>query len=111
MVGFSEFLRNDMEGTNVGVSVLCPHVVDTPIFYPDVTPGDKEAIAEKKKNDIPWLDQYAVPADEVGRQVLNAIRTGEFYIFCDGTHTREMLENRVERLVAAMDRQFPKQTD
>ena len=32
LVGLSEFLRNDLADTNVGVSVLCPHVVDTPII-------------------------------------------------------------------------------
>ena len=32
----------------------------------------------------------------------------EFYIFCDGVHTRQMLEARCESLLEAMDRQFPR---
>ena len=52
----------------------------------------------------------AVPADTVGGQVKRAILTDEFYIFCDGTHTREMLEQRCADMLAAMDRQFPKPT-
>ena len=46
----------------------------------------------------------------VGERVLNAIRTKEFYIFCDGVHTRQMLEARCESLLEAMDRQFPGET-
>jgi hypothetical protein len=49
----------------------------------------------------------AVPADTVGQQVMNAILTNEFYIFCDGSHTRKMLEQRCDAMLSAMDRQFP----
>jgi NAD(P)-dependent dehydrogenase (short-subunit alcohol dehydrogenase family) len=107
VVGMSEFLRNDMADTNIGVSVLCPHVVDTPIFYPDVAPGDSKAMEDKKKT-MPWLEQLAVSPDTVGQQVLSAMRTGEFYIFCDGTDSREMLESRCYNMLTAMDRQFPR---
>jgi hypothetical protein len=49
----------------------------------------------------------AVPAETVGSQVMQAILTDEFYIFCDGTHTRTMLDKRCSDMIAAMDRQFP----
>lgn len=99
LVGLSEFLRNDLAGTNVRVSVLCPHVVDTPIID-----ALKERVSEQV---VPIIEEMAVPSDTVGRQVMQAILTNEFYIFCDGTHTREMLEKRCESLISAMDRQFP----
>ena len=101
LVGLSEFLRNDLADTNVGVSVLCPHVVDTPII---------DALKEKVTKDVAgMIDEMAVPAETVGSQVMQAILTDEFYIFCDGTHTRAMLTNRCETMLAAMDRQFPKE--
>ena len=50
----------------------------------------------------------AVAAETVGYQVVRAILDNEFYVFCDGTHTRKMLEDRCEEMMAAMDRQFPK---
>ena len=100
VVGLSEFLRNDLDGTNVGVSVLCPHVVDTPIID-----ALKKRVSEKL---LPMIEEMAVPAETVGSQVMEAILTNEFYIFCDGTHTREMLERRCSDMIAAMDRQFPK---
>lgn len=107
-VGFSEFLRNDLEGTCVSASVLCPHVVDTPIFYPDLKPTETQKI-EARRETMPWLKDIAVSADTVGEQVLNGIRNNELYIFCDGSDSRTMLETRCNDLIAAMDRQFPKQ--
>ncbi|MAQ61431.1 MAG: short-chain dehydrogenase [Gammaproteobacteria bacterium] len=107
-VGFSEFLRNDLEGTCVSASVLCPHVVDTPIFYPDLKPTETQKI-EARRETMPWLKDIAVSADTVGEQVLNGIRNNELYIFCDGSDSRAMLETRCNDLIAAMDRQFPKQ--
>ena len=100
LVGLSEFLRNDLADTNVGVSVLCPHVVDTPIIT-----ALKTRVSE---NVADMIDAMAVAADTVGSQVVRAILTNEFYVFCDGTHTRKMLEDRCEDMMAAMDRQFPR---
>jgi NAD(P)-dependent dehydrogenase (short-subunit alcohol dehydrogenase family) len=103
LVGLSEFLRNDLAETNISVSVLCPHVVDTPII---------SALKEKVTKDIvSMIEEMAVPAETVGAQIIQAIRTKEFYIFCDGTHTRKMLEARCNDLLAAMDRQFPQGSD
>ena len=81
LVGLSEFLRNDLADTNVGVSVLCPHVVDTPIIT-----ALKTRVSE---NVADMIDAMAVAADTVGSQVVRAILTNEFYVFCDGTHTRK----------------------
>ncbi|GIS19027.1 MAG: hypothetical protein CM15mP120_09430 [Pseudomonadota bacterium] len=70
-----------MADTNIGVSVLCPHVVDTPII---------DALRAKVSDKVAQIiDDMAVPADTVGEQVKRAILTDEFYIFCDGTHTRK----------------------
>mgnify|MGYP001178520227 FL=1 len=99
VVGLSEFLRNDLNETNIGVSVLCPHVVDTPIID-----ALKKRVSEKV---LPMIEEMAVPSETVGLQVMQAILTNEFYIFCDGTHTRDMLEKRCSEMIAAMDRQFP----
>ena len=100
VVGMSEFLRNDLADTNVGVSVLCPHVADTPIIQ-----NLKKRVSEDMAKVI---SDMAVPAETVGNQVMNAVLTDEFYVFCDGTHTRSMLETRCNDYIAAMDRQFPK---
>ena len=99
VVGLSEFLRNDLADTSVGVSVLCPHVVDTPII--------KALKSRVSENVVAMIDDMAVAAETVGSQVMRAILTDEFYDFCDGTHTRKMLQQRYEDMMAAMNRQFP----
>ena len=99
VVGLSEFLRNDLADTSVGVSVLCPHVVDTPII--------KALKSRVSENVVAMIDDMAVAAETVGSQVMRAILTDEFYVFCDGTHTRKMLQQRCEDMIAAMNRQFP----
>ena len=99
VVGLSEFLSNDLAPTKLSVSVLCPHVVDTPVI---------SALKQRVTQEVAQrIHEMAVPAETVGRQVLNAIRAEEFYVFCDGTHTREMLAQHCNDLMAAMDRQFP----
>lgn len=101
VVGMSEFLRNDLADTNISVSVLCPHLADTPIT---------RAFKERAPKDVAaMISAMAVPAETVGAQVMNAILTGEFYVFCDGTYTRSMLETHCRDMIAAMDRQFPKE--
>lgn len=108
LVGFSEYLRNDMQKENVSVSVLCPHVIDTPIFYADLADDDIEGI-RKRREAMPWLAEMAVQPETVGEQVIRAIQTDEFYIFCDGTDSRKMLEQRSKNMFDAFDRQFPRE--
>lgn len=106
VVGLTEFLRNDLEDSRVSASVLCPHVVDTPIFYTDLADTDTAAIAQRKAS-LPWLEELGVDPEAVGEMVIRGIEADELYIFCDGKESREMLEERNQRLVDAMNRQFP----
>jgi NAD(P)-dependent dehydrogenase (short-subunit alcohol dehydrogenase family) len=107
VVGLTENLRNDLRSRNISVSLLCPHIVDTPIFFPGVADTDVEATAKRRARMPTWYQTAVISADDVGRHVVACIKTGEFYIFCDGVHSRAMLKTRVGELMAAMDRQFP----
>ncbi|MAI41054.1 MAG: SDR family NAD(P)-dependent oxidoreductase [Candidatus Azotimanducaceae bacterium] len=107
VVGMTEYLRNDLEKENVSASVLCPHVVDTPIYYPDLADADVATIEKFKQEKMPWLKKIGVDAEETGNMVLRGIETDELYIFTDGTDSREMMEGRTRALFEAMDRQFP----
>lgn len=86
--------------------MLCPHVVDTPIFYGDLDDTDTAGI-EKRKAAMPWFTDIAVKPEESGNMVIRGIETDELYIFCDGKESREMMEGRTQRLFDAMNRQFP----
>jgi NAD(P)-dependent dehydrogenase (short-subunit alcohol dehydrogenase family) len=107
VVGFSEVLRKDLAHENISVSVLCPWVVDTPIFHRDLDDDDVEAIA-KRRESLTWLEDLAVSPDLVGEQVADAILNDEMFIFCDGGGTRDLIEKRTKDLFDALDRQFPK---
>ena len=107
IVGYSEVLRSDLAEEDISVSVLCPRVVDTPIFHTDLDDDDAAGIAERKKS-LNWLKTLAVSSDLVGEQVANGILNDELYIFCDGKGTRDLLKKRTKAIFDALDRQFPK---
>lgn len=82
-VGLSAVLRDELRGTDVGVSVLCPGAVNTRI---SATSGAAQAEAlEAEVNTAAVEANQAMTAqgadpDEVGQQVLEAIRDGQFVI-------------------------------
>ena len=107
VVGMTEYLRNDLENENVSASALVPHVVDTPIYYPQLADADETTIERFKKEKMPWLEKIGVDAEETGNIVLRGIQNDELYIFTDGKASREMREGRTKALFDAMNRQFP----
>ncbi len=93
VVGISETMRADLLQHNIGVSVLCPGIVNTNIFSsdrnrPEELPGtDASGVLV---SDLPAEDQAtrmeellagALDPAVVGDMVLHAIREDEFYIF------------------------------
>jgi len=106
IVGFTEALDKDLAEEDVGVSVLCPWFVDTPIMYGGLDDDDLEGIAKRRESLGEWLD-LAVSPDLVGEQVADGILKDELFIFCDGGWTRKLIEERTKGVFAALDRQFP----
>lgn len=107
VVGMSECMRQDLKQHNIGVSVLCPFIVDTSIFYPDLADNDIEGIAERKRR-MPIM-QYALDPQYVGELVLKAIQNDELHVFCDGTETPGHVNRRFEEINNSFGRQFPVQ--
>ena len=91
VVGISETMRADLLPHNIGVSVLCPGVVDTNIFeasrnrpeeLQDGAPPWHETIPEEEGDAImEKVRSGAIDPGPVGDMVLHAIREDEFYIF------------------------------
>ena len=106
VVGMSECMQKELAASAIGVSVLCPFIVDTPIFYPDLDDLDSDGIEARKKQ-LPLM-QFALQPVRVGEIVLQAIRENEFYIFTDGVESRRMIGQRMDAMQEAMNRQHPK---
>jgi len=104
VVALSEALENELAGSPVSVSVLCPAAVDTGIHLsarsrPDRLGGPFERTADHFMGD---LIKDGLRPEQVGGRVVSAIENNEFYIL---THSspREWVERRFNRIMAAFD--------
>jgi NAD(P)-dependent dehydrogenase (short-subunit alcohol dehydrogenase family) len=103
VVAASEALALNLEGSNLGVSVLCPALVATTLYAsasrrPERLGGP---IAPNENSANNRLASGLAP-DEVGKRVVDAIARGEFFIFTHG-EPREWIEARHQRLMAGFD--------
>ena len=114
VVGLSETMRIDLAPHNIGVSALCPGVVNTNIFTsernrPETLPGETRTALLSGATEEDWADRMeqirdgALDPAVVGDMVLHAIRENEFYIF---THPelKAMSDARFEEMSAAYER-------
>ena len=102
VVAFSDGMRNDLEGTGIGVSVLAPSAVNTGIYHAPRHRPDRFGGPEGGPDRTPQELKEGLHPDQVGRRVLAAIRDNDFYIF---THlsTRERLLARHKAIIDAYD--------
>jgi NAD(P)-dependent dehydrogenase (short-subunit alcohol dehydrogenase family) len=93
VVALSEALEQDLEGSSVGVSVLCPGPVATPI-------AERSSHASER---LRATIAAGMAPHEAATRVLGAIRDGEFYIF---THAQLQanLKKRFTRILEALSR-------
>ncbi len=102
VVALSEGLRNELAGTNIGVSVLAPAAVDTGIYRSARERPEKFGAPDTGPDPTPDVLRAGARPDLIGRRVLDAIEHGEFYIF---THieTREWICRRHEAILRGFD--------
>ena len=105
-LSLSEGLEHELEGTNVGVSVLCPGPIDTNIARgarnrpdhmggPQVRSSDEAVLAEK-------LATTGIDPKKVGERVVDAIRTKTFYSFV-GAVPADVIRARHRRIEDALN--------
>jgi short-subunit dehydrogenase len=108
VVALSETLFQELKGTNVGVSVLCPGFARTGIaderpnpLAPEAPPVSK-AGAERAAQ-LRLAVEAGLDPEEVAARTLSGVRDDDLYIF---THPemRPWLDKRLERLRAAYDK-------
>jgi len=93
VVALSEALEQELAGTGIGVSVLCPGPVNTPIAT-----NSSQASEQLKAS----IAAGAAP-ELVANLTLDAILAGEFYIFSP-TRMRPRVEQRFARILDALER-------
>jgi NAD(P)-dependent dehydrogenase (short-subunit alcohol dehydrogenase family) len=106
VLALSEALEQELAGSGIGVSVLCPGGVNTSIFDSAATRPDRFGGSYRRPEQEalkPALASSALAPEVVGRRVLRAIQDDEFYVL---THTgeRDIITARLDRIQAAFDR-------
>ena len=105
-VSLSEALEHELEGTNIGVSVLCPGPINTNIARgarnrpdhlggPQVRANDEAVLAER-------LATTGLDPKKVGERVVDAIRTKTFYAFV-GAVPADVIKSRHRRIEDALN--------
>ncbi len=99
MVGLSESLAMELAGSGVGVSCLCPELVDTRIFAS--TRNAPAALGLPAPQDIPIeqiaaaMGTTAMPPADVAAMVAYAIKANQFWILShQSTRSKMMARNR-----------------
>jgi NAD(P)-dependent dehydrogenase (short-subunit alcohol dehydrogenase family) len=105
VVALSEALEQELEGSGIGVSVLCPAAVRTAIYDSAKNRPARLGGPFRREQQHFLKDTIAdgLTPLEVGERVLRAIRDDEFFVF---THSepRQWVEARHRRIMDAFDR-------
>lgn len=104
VVGLSDAMRRDYQGTNISVAVICPAVVQTEIWNPfrnrqprfgGPRPLDPQYAPEEMKGLSP---------DIAGYRIVEGLKADEFYIFTHGRDIEAVHAARRDELDAAFAR-------
>jgi NAD(P)-dependent dehydrogenase (short-subunit alcohol dehydrogenase family) len=106
VLSLSEALEHELEGTNVGVSVLCPGPIATNIARgarnrpnhmggPQIRANEEAVLAER-------LATTGLDPKRVGERVVDAIRTKTFYAFVSAVPA-EIIKARHRRIEEALN--------
>ena len=81
----SEALYRELEGTGVGVSALCPNLVDTDIFLSERNRPHGAALSTDENATMAPLREairaMGIAPTQVADNVVSAIREGRFWVF------------------------------
>jgi NAD(P)-dependent dehydrogenase (short-subunit alcohol dehydrogenase family) len=109
VMSLSEALEHELEGSKVGVSVLCPGPIATNIARgarnrpehmggPQVRAGDERVLAER-------LAKTGIDPKIVGERVVDAIRTKTFYAFVSAVPA-DVIRARHRRIEEALNNRW-----
>ena len=108
VVGMSEGWRAELKSKNIGVSVLCPALVNTNILdsyrnRPQSYGGPRPLEDAQREQIRQMMDQGGMPANVVAAAVLEAVRADTLYIIPHPEY-RALVEARLEAIERGFDR-------
>ena len=103
MVGLTESLQRELRPHDIGVSVLCPMIVETKInenslrMRPQALRNPAGTDIPQTGGDAPPLVGGTIQPEELARRVVRAVERRDLYIL---THAeqREILKRRAQRI-------------
>jgi NAD(P)-dependent dehydrogenase (short-subunit alcohol dehydrogenase family) len=109
LLGLSETLANELAGSNIGISILCPAAVATRIFESER--NRPAALVPTRTAEVPAVPapssvfDISPPIDPVvvGEMVLNGMRRRQLHIFTD-MKVKPIIEARHQRMMSEFDR-------
>lgn len=101
LLNFGTVLKQELEGTDIGVSVLCPGIVDTQLRENAVEarPDDLKAAQEPESG---LSVKLGMAAPFVGRAVADAVQENRFFIFTHADYAESVRSDR-DLMLAAME--------
>jgi len=79
LAGLSEVLRYDLMQHNIGVTLVCPGAVDTPLKYSaEILGADKTS--PRVQSLIQKFNQHTVPPEKVARMIIRAVEKKKFLV-------------------------------
>ena len=104
VIGLTETMRDELRGTRVGISALCPSPVSTGIFASDTHRPDRLGATgdpDAKIGNFDSAKELSPPLrpEAVGPLVMAGLRDNRAFIFTDPL-TRRLIEERNERMLA-----------
>ncbi len=112
VLGLSDSLRWDLLPHGIGVSVVCPGLVNSKIYESDrIRPAalatDVGPANEELVRTLPSLYEAGMSPDVIGDKVLRAIQRNQFYVFTHPDHRDELRQLFDEILAAFPDEPIP----
>ncbi len=101
VMGLHDALAMELRGTNIGLSVVCPGVINTPIVrnrqaVADIVPGAQlDKIAA-------YYEKHGAPPALVARRIVRAVQRGEDLVLVGPTVKPLYMVKRVSRVLASL---------
>jgi NAD(P)-dependent dehydrogenase (short-subunit alcohol dehydrogenase family) len=94
VVGMTESLYRELEGTGVGVHCLCPNLVRTKIFHSERNRDDGAGMRPAQTATMAPLREaisaLGIPPEQVAGDIVDAMRANRFWIFTHDTTKRSL---------------------